>query len=95
MRLKGSITVDAGAASALVDGSSLLPAGVTAVEGNFLRGDAIAILDQDGNRLGQGLAEYDALDCARVMGRHSSELEALLGHAPRRAIVHRDQMVLL
>ena len=95
LRLKGAVMVDAGAVSALRKGGSLLAAGVTSVDGAFHRGDAIAVRDPDGNVLGHGLSEYDAQECARLLGHHSREHEAILGYAPRNAIVHRDQLVLL
>ena len=95
LRLKGTLVVDAGAAGALAKGSSLLAAGITAVEGLFQRGDAVAIRDAEGTPLAHGLAEYDAEECRKLIGHNSREHEALLGYAPRSAIVHRDQMVLL
>lgn len=95
MRLRGTVHVDAGAAAALSRGSSLLAAGVTSVEGEFQRGDAIAVMGPDGRTLARGLSEYDAAECARIIGRHSREHEDLLGYAPRSALIHRDQMVLL
>jgi len=95
LRMKGAVTVDAGAAAALARGSSLLAAGVTQVEGTFLRGDAIAVHGQDGAVLARGLSEYDAAECAALMGRPSAEHEALLGYAPRSALIHRDQLVML
>lgn len=95
LRLKGGLRVDAGAARALARGSSLLAAGITAIEGGFHRGDAIAIRDAAGHTLAHGLCEYDAAECSLLMGRQSAEHADLLGYAPRRAVVHRDQLVLL
>jgi glutamate 5-kinase len=95
MRMRGSVRVDAGAAAALSRGSSLLAAGVTAVAGEFQRGDAIAVLGPDGQTFARGLSEYDAAECLRIIGRPSREHEELLGYAPRSALIHRDQMVLL
>jgi len=95
LRLKGTLEVDEGAGRALARGSSLLAAGVVAVEGEFCRGDAIAIVDASARTLAHGLAEYDAAECVAIMGRQTAEQEALLGYAPRSAVVHRDQMVLL
>jgi glutamate 5-kinase len=95
LRLKGALVIDAGAATALLGGSSLLAKGVTAVEGAFQRGDAIAIRDAAGTTLAHGLAEYAAAECAAILGRHSNEQAALLGYEPRAAIVHRNQLVLL
>jgi glutamate 5-kinase len=95
LRLRGALTVDAGAAGALAKGSSLLAKGVTEVEGLFQRGDAIAIRDAEGRTLAHGLSEYDAVECARLIGTHSNEQADILGYAPRSAVVHRDQLILL
>lgn len=95
LRLKGSLTVDAGAANALGQGSSLLAAGVTAVEGAFVRGDAVAVCDAAGVVLAHGLSEYDAGECAALKGHHSRDHADILGYAPRNAMIHRDQLVLL
>ena len=95
LRLKGALLVDMGVAAALGRGSSLLAAGITGVEGDFQRGDAVAIRDGEGRVLAHGLAEYDAAECARLVGRQSSDQAAILGYAPRSAVVHRDQLVLL
>jgi len=94
LRLKGELVVDAGAAAALLRGSSLLAAGITEVTGTFERGDPVAICGQDGVVLAHGLAEYDSAECTRLRGRHSSEHTELLGYAPRSAVIHRDQLVL-
>ncbi|HEY0958429.1 MAG TPA: glutamate 5-kinase [Novosphingobium sp.] len=95
LRLRGALTVDAGAAAALARGSSLLAKGVTQVDGSFQRGDAIAIRDAAGRTLAHGLSEYDAGECTRLIGRHSNEQADILGYAPRSAVVHRDQLILL
>lgn len=94
LRLKGSLVVDAGAAAALLRGSSLLAKGVTEVEGVFERGDPVAIVDAGGRVLAHGLSEYDAIECAAITGLHSSEQADILGYAPRSSVVHRDQLVL-
>jgi len=95
LRMRGTISVDSGAAAALARGSSLLAAGVTAIAGDFVRGDAVSVLGPDGQTLARGLAEYDAAEAARLLGHPSSAHEAILGYAPRSALIHRDQMVLL
>lgn len=95
LRLKGSLVVDAGAVRALGEGASLLAAGITAVEGHFQRGDAVAIKAQDGVVIAHGLCEYDAGECEALLGRQSAEQAAILGYAPRPAIVHRDQLVMV
>jgi len=94
-RLKGVLVVDAGCAKALLKGGSLLASGITAVEGDFQRGDPVLVRDAGGKQLAQGLAEYDTGEVETIMGRRSEEHEALLGYAPRSCVLHRDQMVLL
>lgn len=91
----GTITVDAGAASALRRGASLLAAGVRAVDGPFQRGDVVAIVGPDGELLGRGLAGYDADDAATIMGLRNDAHAAALGYAPRAALVHADHLVLI
>lgn len=95
LTVKGRIMVDAGAARALAKGASLLPAGATAVEGRFGRGDVINIIGSDGEIIARGLSEYDSQDALLIAGRRSEQLEALLGYAPRSALVHRDHLVML
>jgi glutamate 5-kinase len=91
---KGSVTIDAGAEKALFSGKSLLPAGCTRVDGQFDRGDAIIIRGADGRELGRGLVGYPRDEAERILGRKSSEIEVILGHAGRSAFVHRDDMAL-
>lgn len=90
----GSITVDDGAAKALASGKSLLPAGVTAVEGAFDRGDTVLIKDKGGATLGKGLASYTAEEAARILGKKSEDIEKILGFKGRSVLIHRDDMVL-
>jgi len=92
---RGVIRVDEGAAKALGQGRSLLAAGATGIEGRFARGDVVDIAGPDGAAFARGLIEYDAEEAARIVGRRSDALEAILGYAPRAALVHRDHMVLL
>ncbi|KUR81139.1 glutamate 5-kinase [Novosphingobium sp. Fuku2-ISO-50] len=95
MRMRGSVHVDAGAAVALGQGASLLAAGVTRVEGQFVRGDAIAVLGPTGDVLARGLSEYDAAECTALAGRNTRDHAEILGYAPRSALIHRDQLVLV
>jgi glutamate 5-kinase len=95
MRLMGALTVDNGCVAALRKGSSLLATGITAVEGNFERGDPVAVHDRAGRPVAQGLAEYGAEEIVRLKGRKSEEHEAILGYSPRSAVIHRDQLVIL
>ncbi len=94
-RMRGALIVDTGCAAALGKGGSLLASGIRRVEGRFERGDPVSVQGEDGTAIAQGLAEYDSAEIERIMGRRSDEHEALLGYAPRSAVVHRDQMVLL
>jgi glutamate 5-kinase len=94
-RMRGALVVDAGCAAALGKGGSLLAAGIAAIEGEFARGDPVGVRDESGTPLAQGLVEYSSAEVARIMGRRSEELETLLGYAPRAAVIHRDQLVLL
>ena len=91
---KGVVQIDAGAEKALLSGKSLLPAGVQRVEGSFERGDSVIIRAADGRELGRGLVAYARGDAARIIGKKSGEIAAILGHAGRSELVHRDDMVL-
>ena len=91
---KGQLVIDAGAEKALAGGKSLLPAGVVRVEGSFDRGDAVIIRSADGRELGRGLVAYPRADADRIIGRKSSAIAAILGHAGRAELVHRDDMAL-
>ncbi len=95
LRMKGMLVVDDGCARALARGGSLLASGIVEVEGDFRRGDPIIVRDQAGGQLAQGLSEYDAGEIDRIRGARSNQQEALLGYAPRSAVIHRDQLVLL
>ena len=91
---RGTVHVDQGAARALFSGKSLLPAGVTRVEGIFERGDCIVLRDPSGAEIGRGLVAYDASEAAQLVGRNSRDIEAVLGAPGRAEMIHRDDMVL-
>jgi glutamate 5-kinase len=91
---RGSLTIDAGAVAALRSGKSLLPAGVIRIEGSFARGDAVVIRGPDGAEVGRGLVAYDAADAAKLKGRSSADISAILGFGGRAAMVHRDDLVM-
>ncbi|MCC7348777.1 MAG: glutamate 5-kinase [Variibacter sp.] len=91
---KGTLTLDAGAVAALRRGSSLLPAGVTRVDGSFARGDAVVVRGPDGAEIGRGLVAFDAEDAERLCGRQSGEIVSILGFAGRAEMIHRDDLVL-
>ncbi|RDJ21933.1 glutamate 5-kinase [Bosea caraganae] len=91
---RGALHVDAGAARALRGGASLLPVGVSRIEGEFARGDAVLIRDPDGRVLGRGLVAYDAAEAVLVLGKASRDIEAILGYPGRAEMIHRDDMAL-
>ena len=95
MRVAGRLHVDAGAVAALMAGRSLLPAGVTAVDGRFARGDAVDVVGPDGRAVARGLVAYDSGEARAIAGRQSDSIAAILGYAPRSVMIHRDQMVML
>lgn len=88
-----AVIVDRGAAEALAQGKSLLPAGVRAVVGEFDRGDTIRILDDAGAELAVGTTNYGAQDVARLVGRHADEIEEILGYSFADEMIHRDFMI--
>ena len=95
LQLRGSVSVDAGAAHKLrTEGKSLLPIGMTAVEGDFSRGDVIAIRDEEGVELARGLANYAAAEARLLCRKPSSEFESLLGYTAEPEMVHRDNLIL-
>jgi glutamate 5-kinase len=95
LRPSGSMTIDAGALRALLDGKSLLPAGVTRALGRFDRGDTVSVLAPEGVEVARGLTAYSDSDAARIMGRRSADIESLLGFRGRDEMIHRDDLVIL
>ncbi|MDO5528576.1 MAG: glutamate 5-kinase [Paracoccus sp. (in: a-proteobacteria)] len=95
MKPRGRITVDTGAAKALGEGRSLLPAGVSAISGAFGRGDPVEICDVSGATLARGLARYTRAEADLIRGHRSAEIAQILGYEGRAALVHRDDMVML
>ena len=95
LQMRGSVTVDAGAASKVRDeGKSLLPIGMTSVNGEFSRGDVIAVLDADGVELARGLANYASSEARLICRKSSSEFEKLLGYTGEPEMLHRTNLVL-
>jgi glutamate 5-kinase len=95
LQLRGSVTIDDGAVSKLKgDGSSLLPIGMTCVDGDFSRGEVIAILDCQGQEVARGLANYAAAEARLLCRKPSSQMSELLGYAAEPEMVHRDNLVL-
>ncbi len=95
LQLRGSVTIDDGAVSKLKgDGSSLLPIGMTCVDGDFSRGEVIAILGSQGQEVARGLANYAAAEARLLCRKPSSQISELLGYAAEPEMVHRDNLVL-
>jgi glutamate 5-kinase len=91
---KGTLTIDAGALAALRRGKSLLPAGITRIDGAFERGDAVVIRGPDGAEIGRGLVAYDAEEAEKIRGKSSGDILQILGFSGRAEVIHRDDMVL-
>ena len=95
LKMRGSVTVDAGAAAKVSDdGKSLLPIGMTAVQGDFSRGDVIAILTADAVEIARGLSNYSSAEARLICRKSSSEFERLLGYTGEPEMVHRTNLVL-
>lgn len=94
LTVAGTLQVDAGATSALKQGRSLLPIGVTKVMGEFERGDTVAVIDPEGREIARGLVGLDSEDARLAMGKRSSTVVELLGIGSRSELIHRDNMVL-
>jgi len=95
LQLRGSVSVDPGAASQVCDnGKSLLPIGMTGVQGDFSRGDVIAVRDADGIEIARGLANYSSSEARLICRKVSSEFEKLLGYTGEAEMVHRTNLIL-
>ena len=90
---QGALIIDEGARAALARGKSLLPAGLTGVDGTFDRGDAVEVRDAAGQQLARGLVAYSAADARRIMGHKTDEIERILGYRGRDELIHRDDLV--
>jgi glutamate 5-kinase len=96
LQLRGSVLVDSGAVAKLRDeGKSLLPIGVHEVQGDFVRGDVIAVCTQAGVEVARGLANYSASEARLIARKASSQIEALLGYANEPELIHRTNLVLI
>ena len=94
LQLRGAVTVDAGAAVKLrQEGKSLLPIGMTGVEGEFSRGDVIAVREEGGAEFARGLANYSSSEARLICRKPSAEFERLLGYAAEPEMLHRDNLV--
>ena len=95
LRCEGRVILDAGAAAALLKRkTSLLPVGVKAVEGDFVRGDAVACTDEKGVEIARGLANYASSEIRMIKGKHTEEIEGVLGYCAQPEFIHRDNLVM-
>ncbi|RTL55990.1 MAG: glutamate 5-kinase [Rhodocyclaceae bacterium] len=95
LQLAGSLSLDAGAEKALKEGRSLLPIGVTAVEGEFERGAAVACRDSQGHEIARGLINYSSSEARRIARHGSGDIEGLLGYVDEEELIHRDNLILI
>ncbi|MFO1351513.1 MAG: glutamate 5-kinase [Gammaproteobacteria bacterium] len=96
LKVRGRLVLDAGAVRVLRgSGKSLLPIGVTAIAGEFARGELVACLDQAGNEVARGLVNYGAEESARIIGKPSDQIETVLGYVDGPELIHRDNLVVL
>jgi glutamate 5-kinase len=96
LKTSGRVMLDAGAAKALQSGGkSLLPVGVTAVEGNFERGEVVSCVAPDGREIARGLVNYGSGEAARIVRKPTAEIEAELGYIAEPELIHRDNLVVL
>lgn len=95
LRCEGRVILDAGAAAALLKRkTSLLPVGVKAVEGDFVRGDVVACTDEKGVEIARGLANYASSEIRMIKGKHTEEIEGVLGYCVQPEFIHRDNLVM-
>ena len=91
---QATVVIDAGAQRALLSGKSLLPAGVTALEGSFERGDVVIVKNATGRELARGLVAYNLEEARLLIGRRTAEIETILGYRGRDEMIHRDDLTL-
>jgi glutamate 5-kinase len=95
IRPQGKVFIDQGAVLALKSGKSLLPIGVKSIEGDFKRGDAITVHDEQMTHIATGLSAFSALSAVELIGHNSRDIEDILGYAGRSELIHRDDLVLI
>ena len=90
---KGELVIDDGAKKALLNGKSLLAAGIKKISGKFSKGDHIKILDNKRNEFARGLSSFSSEEIMKILGCHSNEIEKILGYISKSEVVHKDDMV--
>ena len=91
----GKIFIDDGAVNALKNGKSLLPAGIIKIEGKFVKGDNVLIVDKNGRDCARGLTSFTSDEIQKIRGLKTDQIEKVLGYASKSEIIHRDDMVKL
>ena len=95
LNYNGTIYIDSGAAKALLNGKSLLAAGITKINGNFKKGENVIVLDQNNTQLARGLSSFSSNEIDKIKGKQSKEIETILGYHSKTEVIHKDDMVLL
>ncbi len=96
LKVSGQLTLDEGASKVLLtSGKSLLAVGVTSVSGNFIRGEMVSCINHQGKEIAHGLVNYNAIEAAKICGKSSNKIEAILGYVDEAELIHRDNMVLI
>ncbi len=90
---KGEVIIDYGAVKAIINGKSLLPAGVKRINGNFEKGDHILVKDLNNNEFARGLTSFSSFEIKKIKGSHSREIKNILGYSSREEIIHKDDLV--
>lgn len=96
LKVSGQLKLDQGASKVLTEsGKSLLSVGVTSVTGNFIRGEMVSCVTDNGQEIARGLVNYNAIEAAKICGKSSSEIESILGYIDEPELIHRDNLVLI
>lgn len=94
--INGILKINSGAKKALIEKeASLLPVGVVEIKNRFNQGDVVSILDENNNEIAKGMVNYSSTDCRKIIGKHSDEIESILGHKNYDALLTRDNIVIL
>ena len=91
----GKIYIDKGASKALLNGKSLLAAGINKVSGNFNKGENVLIINHENNQLARGLSSFTSNEINKIKGKQSADIENILGYSSKSEIIHKDDMVIL
>lgn len=94
LRAKGEVYIDAGAENALKNGKSLLPSGITGINGNFYSGDMVLVFNKEKQEIARGIVNYNSKEVFKIERRRSDEIEEILGYKTHEEIIHRDNMII-